>query len=133
MPRAAPLPNRFEGGAARIWRQLPLRIRRLGRWHCRLWRRRCGCRRLARCLPAKHAVEPSLLPPATAVSLALDHGEDGGNDNQNQKKTHAGTLPVGPGVKYTNADETKRAASAYYRLSQPSKALGGQRLNGERY
>jgi hypothetical protein len=40
------------------------------------------------------------------MPLALHQGEDGGNGKQNENNPHAGTLPFGPGVNYTNAGKT---------------------------
>jgi hypothetical protein len=45
------------------------------------------------------------------MPLSLNHNENGGNDNQNQKNPHVDHPPFCAGVKYTNEGQTKRAAA----------------------
>jgi hypothetical protein len=59
------------------------------------------------------------------VSLGLDHGENSHDDDEKKNNSHAGTLPVGAGVTYTNGAKTKRAGFAplqvipHPRVSEP--------------
>jgi hypothetical protein len=44
------------------------------------------------------------------MPLTLNHGEDGGDQNQDKQKTHQ-TPSLSPGVTYTNGTQTKRAGT----------------------
>ena len=82
------------------------------RWcRCLGWRRRRWCRHLGgRTHPSKHAIDQSRVVLA-AVPLGLNHDKNGGDDNQNQQNSHFEHPPYCARVKYTNGEETKRAAA----------------------
>jgi hypothetical protein len=41
------------------------------------------------------------------MPLGLDHGKNGHDDDEKKNNSHAGTLPVGAGVTYTNGAKTE--------------------------
>lgn len=112
-----------------------LRRRRLG-LRCRL-----GCRRGLRCrsrlrgrrrgrglgCPADDAIEEAWLTPFAVVSLALNHDKNGRNNNQDQKNSHAGALPVCAAVNYTKQSQTKRPGAIDFARIFTLLSLGASR------
>jgi hypothetical protein len=73
------------------------------------------------------AIEEAWLAPLAVVSLALDHDENGRNDNQDEKNSHAGALPVCAAVNYTKQSQTKRPDAGDFARIFTLLSLGGAR------